>query len=150
MNAVIAAKPQIVELKPFSMFSRPRLGPTVRSSTISIGAASDPARSSSAMSLASTVLIRPLICTRPPPISVRITGAVTTSPLPFSNSRIAIRLPTFSRVTSRKIRAPVESSVRCTAGSWVWLSNPAWASVRRSPVSTTCFLTSSGAPCRST
>ena len=50
--------------------------------------------------------MRPLICTRPPPISWRITGAVTTSPLPFSISRIAIRLPTFSRVTCWKMRAP--------------------------------------------
>ena len=73
------------------------------------------------MSFASAVFIRPLICTRPPPISLRITGAVITSPLPFSTSRIAIRLPTFSRVTSRKMRAPVPSRVRCTAGSWVWL-----------------------------
>ena len=32
-----------------------------------------------------------------------------------------------------------------TAGSLVWPSKPGWASVRRSPVSTTCFLTSSGA-----
>ena len=44
--------------------------------------------------------MRPEICTRPPPISLRITGAVTTSPLPFSNSRMAMRLPMFSRVTS--------------------------------------------------
>jgi len=28
-------------------------------------------------------------------------------------------------------------------GFWVWLSNPGCASVSRSPVSTTCFLTSS-------
>ncbi len=94
--------------------------------------------------------MRPEICTRPPPISVRITGAVTTSPLPFSMSRIAMRLPTFSRVTSLKMRAPAPSRVRCTAGSWVWLSKPGCASVSRSPVSTTCFFTSSGAPLRST
>jgi hypothetical protein len=36
------------------MFSAPRLGPMVRSSMISIGAASEPARSSSAVSVAST------------------------------------------------------------------------------------------------
>jgi hypothetical protein len=35
------------------MFSAPRLGPMVRSSMISIGAASEPARSSSAVSVAS-------------------------------------------------------------------------------------------------
>ena len=55
MNATMATKPHIVALKPFSMFSRPRLGPTVRSSMISIGAASAPARSSSARSFASVV-----------------------------------------------------------------------------------------------
>ena len=86
------------------MFSLPSDGPTVRSSTISIGAASAPARISSAMSFASRVFIRPLIWTRPPPISSRITGAVITSALPFSTSTIAIRLPTFSRVTSLKMR----------------------------------------------
>jgi hypothetical protein len=73
-----------------------------------------------------------------------MTGAVTTSPLPFSISTMAMRLPTLSRVMSLKMRAPAESSVRCTAGSWVWLSKPGCASVSRSPVSTTCFLTSSG------
>ena len=93
--------------------------------------------------------MRPEIWTRPPPISLRITGAVTTSPLPFSNSRIAMRLPMFSRVTSRKMRAPLASSVRCTAGSWVWPSKPGCASVRFSPVSTTWRLTMIGAPPRS-
>jgi hypothetical protein len=97
----------------------------VNSSMISIGAASEPARSSSAVSLASMVVMRPEICTRPPPISERITGAVTTSPLPFSNRMMAMRLPMFSRVTSLKMRAPLASSVRLTVGSWVWLSNRA-------------------------
>ena len=53
MNTAIAAKPIQVEWKPRLMFSAPRLGPTVRSSMISIGAASAPARSSSATSVAS-------------------------------------------------------------------------------------------------
>ncbi len=83
------------------------------------------------------------------PSSPRITGAVTTSPLPFSNSRIAIRLPMFSRETSRMIRAPLASIVRCTAGSWVWPSKPGWASVRLSPVTITWRLTITGAPLRS-
>ena len=99
------------------MFSLPSDGPTVRSSTISIGAASAPARISSAMSLASRVFIRPLICTRPPPISSRITGAVTTSALPFSTRTMAMRLPTFSRVISLNSRAPVPSRLTWTAGS---------------------------------
>ena len=131
------------------MFSLPSDGPTVRSSTISIGAASAPARISSATSFASRVVIRPLICTRPPPISSRITGAVMTSALPFSTSTIAIRLPTFSRVTSLKMRAPVPSRLTCTAGSLLRWSKPGCASLMRSPVSTTCRCTSSGAPLRS-
>ena len=135
-------------LKPLEMFSAPRLGPIVRSSMISIGAASEPARSSSALSLASAVVMRPEIWIRLPS-SERITGAVTTSPLPFSNSRIAMRLPTFSRETSLMMRAPLASSVRCTTGSCVCESKPGWASVRLSPVSTTWRLTISGAPPRS-
>ena len=51
MNSAIAAKPIHIEWKPMRMFSAPSEGPTVRSSTISIGAASAPARSSSARSL---------------------------------------------------------------------------------------------------
>ena len=60
-----------------------------------------------------------------------------------------MRLLTFSRVTSRKMREPLLSSVRFTVGSWVWLSKPGWASVRFSPVSTTCFLTITAWPLRS-
>ena len=54
----------------------------VRSSMISIGAASEPARKSSEVSLASAELMLPEICTRPPVMAERITGAVTTSDLP--------------------------------------------------------------------
>ena len=149
MKAVTATKPHVTESKPLAMFSAPRLGPMVRSSMISIGAASEPARNSNAVSLASTVLMRPEICTRPPPISLRITGAVTTSPLPFSNSKMAMRLPTLSRVTSLKMRAPLASSVRCTAASWLWLSKPGCASVKFSPVKMTCFFTITAWPLRS-
>ena len=62
------------------------------------------------------------------------------------NRKIAKRLPTFSRVTSRKMRAPLASSVRCTAASWVWLSKPACASVRFSPVSSTSRFTMTAWP----
>ena len=61
MNSAIAAKPKITLWKPLAMLSAPRLGPIVRSSMISIGAASEPARSSSAVSLASAVVMRPEI-----------------------------------------------------------------------------------------
>ena len=42
-------------------------------------------------------------------------------------------------------RARCRRGVMCTAGSLVWLSKPGCASVMRSPVSTTCFFTSTGA-----
>ncbi|EJW99486.1 hypothetical protein EVA_12405 [gut metagenome] len=113
----MTTKPYRVDLKPDSILASPRLGPINRSSTISIGAAREPARRSNAVSVASTAVIRPEICTRPPPISCRTTGAVTTSPLPFSNRIMAIRLPTLSRVTSLKILAPRPSSSRFTVGS---------------------------------
>jgi len=61
-----------------------------------------------------------------------------------------MRLPTFSRVYSLKMRAPVASRVRWTAGSCVWLSKPGCASVSRSPVSTTCLRTRIGWPFLST
>jgi ATP-dependent DNA helicase PIF1 len=54
-----------------------------------------------------------------------------------------------SRVTSRKMRAPLASKVRWTAASCVWLSKPGWASVRFSPVRITCFFTITGWPLRS-
>ena len=150
MKMARTMKPYFTELKPLSMFSWPSDGPTVRSSTISSGAASAPARISSATSLASRVVMRPLICTRPPPISSRMTGAVMTSALPFSTSTIAIRLPTLSRVSSLKIRAPLPSRFMCTAGSLLRWSKPGCASLMRSPVRTTCRLTSTFWPPRST
>ncbi len=149
MNAATMMKPIFVELKPRVILSAPRLGPTVRSSMISIGAASAPARSSSEVSWASALLMLPLICTRPPPISSRMTGAVTISPLPFSNRMIAMRLPTFSRVASLNFLAPTLSRLMLTVGSLVRLSNPGCASLIRSPVSITRFFTNSSLPSRS-
>jgi hypothetical protein len=48
MKATITRKAPGTLLKPLAMFSAPRLGPMVRSSMISMGAASEPARSSRA------------------------------------------------------------------------------------------------------
>ena len=59
-------KPITTDRNPWSMFARPRLGPTVRSSTMSIGAASAPARSNNARSRASSVVSRPVIWNRFP------------------------------------------------------------------------------------
>mmetsp|Transcript_11784 Transcript_11784/g.27677 ORF Transcript_11784/g.27677 Transcript_11784/m.27677 type:complete len:359 (+) Transcript_11784:2229-3305(+) len=147
MKAATAAKPQVTLAMPFSMFSLPKLGPMVRSSMISIGAANEPARSSRAVSLASWVVIAPLIWKRLPS-SELILGAVTTSPLPFSNSRMAMRLPMFSREVSFMTRAPLASTVRCTAGLW-FSSKPGWASLRLSPVRMTWRLTMIGPKPRS-
>ena len=61
MNTETAMKPHSVDSKPALMFAAPKLGPTRRSSMISIGAAKEPARSSKAVSVASTVVIRPEI-----------------------------------------------------------------------------------------
>jgi hypothetical protein len=100
------------------MFSAPRLGPMVRSSMISIGAASEPARSSRAWSAASCVRHVAGDLQSAAADLAADGGAVTTSPLPFSNSTMAMRLPTFSRVTSRHRARPLSSSRRLTAGSW--------------------------------
>jgi hypothetical protein len=40
-----------------------------------------------------------------------------------------MRLPTFSRVTFLKMRAPRPSRLMCTAAWLDWLSKPGWASV---------------------
>ena len=61
MKIEIAPKPMIRDLKPFSIFSAPRLGPIVRSSMISIGAANEPARNKSAKSFALSVVGWPVI-----------------------------------------------------------------------------------------
>ena len=73
--------------------------------------------------------VRPEICTRPPPISSLITGAVMTSALPFSTSRMAMRFLTFSRVTCLKMRAPRPSRVTCTTEPPFCWSTPGPASV---------------------
>ena len=145
----MAAKPHSVECTPRLIFCSPMLGPTVRSSIISIGAASAPARSSKATSVASCTLPMPEICTLPPPISSLITGAVIISVLFFSMSNIAIRLPTLSRVTFLKMPAPRASSVTFTTEPPVCWFKPGPASVIRSPVSTTLFFTNIGLPSRS-
>ena len=90
MKTMIARKPYITDLMPLSMLSAPSVGPMVRSWMISIGAASEPARSSSARSLASLTLIEPETWKRLPS-SPLIEGAVSTSPLPFSKIIIAMR-----------------------------------------------------------
>src|SRR3569833_1072215 len=64
INSTIAVKPITNDTKPLSMFSWPRLGPTVRSSTMSMGADKAPARNSSARLRASSGLERPVIWKR--------------------------------------------------------------------------------------
>ena len=124
MNTVTTTKPHTVEWMPLLMFSAPKEGPMVRSSMIFIGAASEPARSSRATSLASARLAMPVICTRPPVIGSLMRGAVTTSALPWSISTIAMILPLLAVVKSAKVDEPELSSARLTIGSlvcWSWL-----------------------------
>ena len=140
MNITIATKPHNVELNPWAILSAPRLGPINLSSIISIGAANEPARSKRATSAASVVVMLPEIWTLPPGISALITGAVTTSPEPFSISRIASLLPIFCLVISLNTLVPFGSKVKWTAGSkGFWESNPACASVKFCPVIKTSF-----------
>ena len=146
MNTTMTAKPHITLLKPLAMFSLPRLGPMVRSSTISIGAASEPARSSSARSLASFTDMEPEMRKRLPS-SPSITGAVSTSPLPFSNRTMAMRFFRLRRLVSRMIWPPLASTTRSTEGRW-FSSKPGWALSRLSPVRMTSRLTMTGCPSR--
>ena len=138
MKTEIAAKPIMSDVKPFSIFSAPRLGPIVRSSMISIGAAKEPARNKSAKSFALSVVGCPVIWNLEPN-SPWIVAMVRTSPLPFSNKIIPIGLPIFSRVISCITRPPAASNEIFTAGRWFW-SKPALASVMRSPLKMTDFL----------
>src|SRR5690625_6696929 len=61
MNSSTTPRPQMSELTPWAMFSAPREGPIVRSSTKYIGAASAPARRSNASSEASAGESSPVI-----------------------------------------------------------------------------------------
>lgn len=79
------------------------------------------------------------------PSSDWMVATVSTSPLPFSNSTMPMRLPMLSRETSRSMRPPWPSSVMSTEGLWFW-SKPAEALLMRSPVKITCFCSSTGAP----
>ena len=58
--------------------------------------------------------------------------------------------PVGSAFVFAAVTRPLASTVRCTAGSWLWLSKPACASDRLSPVRMTCFLTMMVSPLRST
>ena len=78
MNAAIATVATIEAMMPARIESRPRLGPTVRSSTIVSFAGSEPARSRMARSLADSTVKLPLIWPEPPRIGSRICGAEIT------------------------------------------------------------------------
>ena len=126
------------------MLSRPRLGPTVRSSTISTGAASAPARSSSARLRASSVLSSPVIWKRAPSWSRMVATLITSSTVRFERSSspltkrvstlfsmntVAIGRPILSPVRAEKMLAPLESSEMNTAGLPDCWSMPELASV---------------------
>ena len=107
----------------------PRLGPTVRSSTMVRSAGSAPARSRTARSLALSAVKLPDIWPLPPVIGSRICGAEIT----LSSRMIANRRPTFCCVAWPKRCAPLLSKRKETTGSLVCWSNEACASTRFSP-----------------
>ena len=86
----------------------------VRSSMIAIGAASAPARSSRAVSVAFCAVPMPVIWKRDPS-SDWMVATVSTSPLPFSNSTTAIGFLMLARETSRRERPPASFRLTATA-----------------------------------
>src|SRR5258708_141650 len=86
MNRNTPAMPTISALTPLSMLSRPRLGPTARSSIGYSGIASDPERSSSASSRASPAaspLIWKLLANTPRMVASLVTSSSVTSRFTF-------------------------------------------------------------------
>ena len=114
--------------------SAPRLGPTVRSSTIVSLAGSAPARSRTARSLAPWTVKLPEIWPEPPRIGSRICGAEIT----LLSSTMAKSLPTLCCVAGRSAARPW-SKRKVTIGSLVRWSNAACASTRSSPETMTRF-----------
>ncbi len=161
MKATTRRKPTTTARLPCAMLSLPRLGPTVRSSTMSMGAARAPARSRRARSRASRVDSRPVIWKRLDRGS-RITAMLMTSSflrwmrwtLPstrrvsvlVSMKTTAMGLPTLSLVASNMARAPLPSRVMNTAGLPLCWSIPEAASMMDSPVMMIRLLRSTGSP----
>ena len=114
MKTAMARSPT-ASVEALLMFSAPRLGPMVRSSMISIGARQ---RAGAQQQGGVGGFFGWSHAARR---SARAAADLAADhrrgddlALPFSISRMAIRLPTFSRVMSLKMRAPAASSVRCT------------------------------------
>ena len=80
----------------------------------------------------------------PPPISAWITGAVSTSPLPFRTARWPCACRRSRGVTSRKMRGALGVHRQVDLGLLGLLSKPGWASVRLSPVRMTWRFTITG------
>ena len=144
---------------PCSMLSWPSDGPTVRSSTLKIGASSAPARSSSARSRASTTF-SPVIWKRlentPRMMASLITvfSSRVTNSSRSSSSRLVsmnstpIGLFRFSWVASSIASAPRAARLTCTAG-WPFSSNPCLASTSWPPSAITARLRRIGWPAAS-
>jgi len=99
-----------MDLKPFSIESFPREGPTVLSSMILTGAGRAPALRTMARSRASSVVKRPVIWAFPPDILSWITGAELT----FLSSTMASLFFIFCPVSCSKSLAPLASNERET------------------------------------
>jgi len=115
MQAMTSTAPTSEASLPAAMESAPRLGPTVRSSTILRSAGSAPARSSTARSLADWTVKLPEIWPVPPRIGSRICGAEIT----WLSRMMAKSRPTFCCVAWPKREAPLLSKRKETTGSLV-------------------------------
>ena len=99
-------------VRPISTESRPRDGPTVRSSMISTLAGRAPARRTMARSLASSLVRLPVMMERPLAILVWITGAEYTAP----SRTMARRSPMCAPVMRRKSCTPSSVVSKLTIG----------------------------------
>ena len=89
---------------PLATESAPSEGPTTRSSIMFTGAGKAPARSTIAISLASSKFAKPSIMVPPSDILLRITGAICT----FLSRTMATLRPILPPVTLDHVRAPSE------------------------------------------
>jgi len=137
MKTKIATAPMASEMAPARIASAPSSAPTVCCCSTFSGAGRAPARSSTARSLADSVVKRPVICPEPLGITPWMTGAEIT----FLSRTMANFLPMLCAVTSANLRAPTLLKRNCTTLPPLFWSKPGEALVSISPVTTARFST---------
>ena len=134
MKITTAAKPKRIEMKPWLCAAWPRVGPTIASSTIRVGAGKEPAFKMFAKSFASSVVKLPEMEELPFGISSFTEGAEYTT---LSNTMAILPFGDFaaaSAVIFAQMRVPAAFIVMLTAGLACW-SKSLRASLITSPVS---------------